>query len=99
METEWTYTAESYLDQLPAAEQSKVLHAVQGLPAAWDNLGESRLSRLAGDQNDLYSLRVGADLLVLVKRADDHITVVDVVRRSQVEGLRRVAALRQSAPG
>jgi mRNA-degrading endonuclease RelE of RelBE toxin-antitoxin system len=99
MKLEWTFTAESYLDQLPQEERSKVLHAVESLPTAWDSLGGARLNRLAGDDNDLYSLRVGADLRVIVLRENDVITIIDVIRRSQVDGLRRLTKARQAASG
>jgi hypothetical protein len=42
---------------------------------------------------------VGSDLRVLVRRGDDVITVVDVVRSSQVEGLRRLSERRPAAVG
>ncbi len=97
MTLEWTYPAESYLDQLPPEERSKVLHAVQRLPASWDSLDNAQLNRITGDRADLYSLRVGADLRVLVSRHGDVITVVDVVRRSQIDGLRRLMGHRPAA--
>jgi hypothetical protein len=99
MKLEWNFTAESYLDQLPSVERSRVLHVVKQLPTSWDGFEGTRLHRLKGDQNDLFSLRVGSDLRVLVRRRDDVITVVDVVRRSQVDGLRRVTKQRQAASG
>lgn len=99
MKPEWTFTAESYLDQLPSTERSRVLHAVEHLPAAWEDLHGTRLKRLGGDQADLFSLRVGSDLRVLVRRRGDAITVVDVVRKGQVEGLRRVTKQHQAASG
>lgn len=96
MKLEWDFTAESYLDQLPPEERSKVLHAVERLPAVWDDNspGHNRLHRLRGGQDNLYSLRVGNDLRVLVSRRDDVINVVDVVRRSQIDGLRRISSMR-----
>ena len=99
MKLEWSFTAESYLDQLSKVERSRVRHAVEHLPASWDSLEGTRLYRLKGDQNDLFSLRVGSDLRVLMQRRDDVITVVDVVRRSQVDGLRRVTKQHQAASG
>jgi hypothetical protein len=99
MKPEWTFTAESYLDQLPPEERSKVLHAVDRLPADWGSLDSSRLQRLKGVQESLYSLRVGADLRVLLRRQGDAITVVDVVRRSQIDGLRRLAEQSRAASG
>ena len=99
MKLEWNFTAESYLDQLPSTERSRVLHAVERLPTTWDSLDGTRLNRLKGDQTDLFPLRVGSDLRVLVRRRDDVITVVDVVRRGQVDGLRRATKQRQAASG
>jgi len=58
MKLEWNFTAESYLDQLPSTERSRVLHAVERLPTTWDSLDGTRLNRLKGDQTDLFSLRV-----------------------------------------
>ena len=86
MELEWTFSAESYLDQLPHEERLKVLHAVERLSTGWDTPHDGRLRRLTGDQGNLYSLRVGADLRV-------------IVRRSQIDGLRRLANQHQTAPG
>jgi mRNA-degrading endonuclease RelE of RelBE toxin-antitoxin system len=99
MKVEWTFTAESYLDQLSPKERSRVLQAVEDLPTTWDSLGGTRLKKLAGDKTDLFSLRVGSDLRVLVRRRGDAITVVDVVRRSQIDGLRRMAKQHQAASG
>ena len=99
MQLEWSLTADSYLDQLPSVERSKVLHAVEQLPASWERLEGTRLHRLIGDPNDLHSLRVGSDLRVLVRRRGDLITVVDVVKRSQIDGLRRVTERHKAAIG
>ena len=96
MRLDWAFTAESYLDQLPREERSKVLHAVESLPTAWNTLGAARLARIESDPNDLYSLRVGADLRVIVRQRDDLLTVVDVIRRSQIDGLRRLTASRRA---
>ena len=89
---DWTFAAESYLDQLSPEERSKVLHAVEQLPTAWDSLETSRLQQVKCPIRDM---RVGAVLRVLVVRQGNVIMVVDVVRRSQVEGLR--SRLRQAA--
>ena len=87
MKLEWAFTAETYLDQLSLRERWKVLHAVDRLPEEWDDLiSRGFLNRLTGGGAELYSLRVGSDLLVLLTRKDDLISVVDVVRKSQVEG-------------
>jgi hypothetical protein len=74
-----------------------VLHAVEKLPTNWDRLGASRLQPLRDDTESLYKLRVGADLRVLVRPQEDVITVVDVVRKSQIEGLRRLVEQRRAA--
>jgi len=97
MKVEWDYTAEVFLDQLPSQEQAKVVHAVRRLATAPDGSNETQLTKLAGVQDDLYSLRVAGDLLVLVRKDNEIITVVDVVRRSQVEALRRLHKQGQSA--
>jgi mRNA-degrading endonuclease RelE of RelBE toxin-antitoxin system len=97
MKVDWDFTAEAFLDQLPSEERAKVLRAVQRLSTAPDGSNETQLKKLAGAQNDLYSLRVGGDLRVLIRVSDDIITVVDVVRRSQVDGLRRLHKQGQSA--
>jgi len=52
---------------------------------------------LRDDTESLYKLRVGADLRVLVRPQEDVITVVDVVRKSQIEGLRRLVEQRRAA--
>lgn len=98
MPVEWSFTAESYLDQLPHAARAQVLHALEGLPGAWDGLLGSRLAPVKGERPDLFQLRVGGDLRVLLRRRGAVITVVDVVRRSQIDGLRR-AAMPQTAAG
>ena len=92
MDLTWSLTAEAYLDQLSGSERAKVLHAVSQLRSGWDALEGKELNRLVGMQDNLFSLRAGSDIRVLVKRTDDVVAVVDVVRRSQVEGLRRVAS-------
>jgi hypothetical protein len=97
MKLEWAFTAETYLDQLPLRERSKILHAVDRLPEEWDGLIGDSLNRLTGDGGELYALRAGSDLLVLLTRRDDLISVVDVVRKSQVDGLRRLAETRHAA--
>lgn len=100
MRVDWTFPAESYLDQLAPEEQSKVLHAVRRLAGSWgDQLPLGFLRHLEGDEPDLYSYRVGADLRVIVHRAEhgDTMTVVDVVRRSQIDGLRRRASVPETA--
>ena len=99
MNLEWDFTAEAYLDQLPSQERARVVHAVERLPLTWASLDKTQLQKLTGSQGDLFSLRVGADLRILVRRRDDTITVVDVVRRSQVEGLRKLSGQGQTVAG
>jgi hypothetical protein len=90
MDLKWTLVAESYFDQLSPAEQGKVLHAVERLPEEWEKLEGDRLYRLAGDEANVYVLRVGEAFRVVLKREPDLISVVDVVRKAQIEGLRRL---------
>jgi mRNA-degrading endonuclease RelE of RelBE toxin-antitoxin system len=97
MKVDWDFTAEAFLDQLPPQERAKVVHAVQRLSMTPDCSNETQLTKLAGVQSDLYSLRVGGDLRVLIRIRNEDLTVVDVVRRSQVEGLRRLQKQGQSA--
>ncbi len=97
MKVHWDFTAEAFLDQLPSQERAKVIHAVQRLSAVPDDSNGPPLTKLAGVQSDLYSLRAGSDLQVLLRKRDETVTVVDVVRRSQVEGLRRLQKQGQSA--
>ena len=90
--------AESYLDQLPQAARAQVLHALEGLPASSDGPLGLRLAPVKGNRENLFQLRVGGDLRVLLRWRGEVITVVDVVRRSQIDGLRR-AALPQAVRG
>lgn len=92
MKLAWSLTAEAYLDQLSSIERARVLRAVAQLQSGWSRLEGSELKRLAGEHDNLFSLRAGSDIRVLVKRNADVVTVVDVVRRSQIEGLRRIAS-------
>jgi hypothetical protein len=91
MKLAWAFTAETYLDQLSSRERSKVLHAVDRLPDEWDDLLGASLSRLAGAEQELYAFRVGSDLFVLLTRRYDLISIVDIVRKGQIEGLRRLS--------
>jgi len=97
MKVDWEFTAETFLDQLPAREQARVTRAVQRLSTAPASADGTPLEKLTGDLSDLYLLRVGGDLRVLVRKHDDVITVVDVIRRSQLEGLRRLGNPGQNA--
>lgn len=97
MKVDWDFTAEAFLDQLPSQERAKVIHAVQRLSTVPDDSNGPQLTKLAGVQSDLYSLRAGSDLRVLLRKRNESVTVVDVVRRSQVEGLRRLQKQGQSA--
>jgi mRNA-degrading endonuclease RelE of RelBE toxin-antitoxin system len=97
MKVVWDFTAEAFLDQLPSQERAKVIHAVQRLSTVPDASNGAQLTKLAGVQSDLYSLRAGSDLRVLLRKRNEIITVVDVVRWGQVEGLRRLQKQGQSA--
>jgi len=99
MKLEWDYTAETFFDQLPADQQARVLRSVEALPAEWDLLEGTQMQRLLGFESDLYTLRIGLDLIVLVRRENDRIRIVDIVRRSQIDGLRRAMMQGQTAPG
>ena len=90
---EWTFIAESYLDQLPEVARTQVMHALEGLPSAWDKLPGTLLAPLGENGQNLFVLRVGDDLRVLLRRGAA-ITVIDVVRRNQIDGLRRAAVER-----
>jgi mRNA-degrading endonuclease RelE of RelBE toxin-antitoxin system len=94
MNVDWDFTAQTYLDQLPPQEQTKVLHAVERLGAGWPQVEEPRHIQLIAssseEKGNLYSLRVGNDLRVLFRRQGEAITIVDVVRRSQIDGLRQL---------
>lgn len=99
MEIVWDFTAGAYFDQLSLEDRSKVVHSLKRLAADWNAFGALRLHRLSPDEPDLFSLRVGADLRVLLRRESDLITVVDVVRHSQVDGLRQLTKDRRVAAG
>jgi hypothetical protein len=70
---------------------------------AWDDTAQSYLDQLPleeqrriahpldGGLARLYAVRVGADLRVPLRRDDAIVTVVDIVRRSQIEGFRRAS--------
>ncbi|MBB4952620.1 hypothetical protein H4S14_000662 [Agrobacterium vitis] len=98
MKREWTFTAESYLDQLSPADKSKVVHAVDRLPLDTRKILEYKnVTKVDGERN-LYALRVGSDFQVLIKLDNGVISIVDVVRRGQVDGLRRrIDVVRQAA--
>jgi hypothetical protein len=97
MKLEWTYIANTYFDQLSGPEQSNVMHAVARLPEDWDNLQGNRLNPLTGDLSGHYALKVGDDLRVIVKPEGNVISIVDVVRTAQINGLRRVAGTARRA--
>jgi mRNA-degrading endonuclease RelE of RelBE toxin-antitoxin system len=99
MRVEWTFTALSYLDQLSQSERAKITHTVDRLSSNWDPLDEDGPKQLTGDLGNLYSVRAGSDLSVLMTRENEHISVVDIVRRSQIEGLRRAAKVALAASG
>ncbi len=52
---------------------------------------------MKGEDAELYALHVGSDLLVLLTRRNDLISIVDIVRKGQVQGLRRLAGAARHA--
>jgi hypothetical protein len=95
MEVNWAFTARTFLDQLPKREQQQVMSSVEHAAQNWGvALGSSRLKALQGFPKDeseqLYLLRAGHDLRVLISRRENIIVVVDVVRRSQIERLQSI---------
>lgn len=101
MKVEWTLVAQTFLDQLSQPDRARVEHALQRLGQDWSQL-RGRLSLLKSEraaEPPLFSLRVGHDLRVLLRQRDDTISVVDVVRRTQIEGLRDLWRARGAGGG
>lgn len=96
MNIEWTYTAGTLYDQLSHPEKSMVLHAVERLPYEWEQLKGDRLQKLTGDLDGYYSLRIGFEFFAILSRDKDAIQVVDLIRKGQVDGLRRLRAASQA---
>jgi mRNA-degrading endonuclease RelE of RelBE toxin-antitoxin system len=94
MKVDWDFTAQTYLDQLSPQEQAKVLLAVKRLESDSPQVEQSHVTKLAaashGENGNLYSLRVGNDLRVLFRRLGKAVTILDVVRRSQIDRLRQL---------
>lgn len=91
MPVDWDFTAQSFMDQLPPTEQSRILYAVErlrGLPPEIDPSQIRRLPAVAGHAE--YLLRVGEDWRVVFRRDDHAVRVVDVFRRSQLEERRQL---------
>lgn len=102
IDIEWTLASQAYFDQLSLPERSKIELGIERLREQWPELIGDRLvllktSRAA--EPPLYSFRVGGDLRMLVSRRGDAITIVDIVRRSQIEGLRGIGRLRRAGAG
>jgi mRNA-degrading endonuclease RelE of RelBE toxin-antitoxin system len=85
MTIDWDFTAQNFMDQLPPAERSKVLYAVERLPEMRHKVDNVRIARLPAPSQEEYVLRVGDDFRVVFQLADDWIRIVDVFRRSQLE--------------
>jgi hypothetical protein len=88
MAIDWEFTAQSFMDQLAPANQSRVLYAVErlrGHPPEIDAAQIQQLPTVAGGEE--YLLRVGDDLRVVFQRNDYGVRIVDVFRRSQLEGI------------
>jgi mRNA-degrading endonuclease RelE of RelBE toxin-antitoxin system len=95
MKIDWEFTAQTFFDQLPKREQDQVARSVDFVAKNWEAaLMRAQLKALqAPDKNtgnQLYSLRAGSDLRVLMFRRENSIVVVDVVRQSQIERLRSI---------
>lgn len=87
---DWDFTAQSFMDQLPASDRSKVLYAVERLRELRHPIADARIVRLQTAGQEEYVLRVGDDLRVAFQREDEAIRVVDVFRRSQLEDVRQL---------
>jgi len=98
MQVEWEYTAETFFDQLSRPDQAKVLHALDRLSNDSDGRAVNELHKIAGSEEDLFSLLAGADIIVVMRKQDDKIIVVDVVPKRQIEGMRRAISA-QAVPG
>jgi hypothetical protein len=92
MPISWNNVAASFVDQLSSSERARIEHAVQEVPREWERaVAAGRVVRLApvSDQDrdsPVYVLRVGDKFRVFFRRpALDHLAVVDVVRRSQLD--------------
>ena len=91
----WGFTAQAFLDQLPARQKLAVEQAVWRLTNNFDSLKSTHLKQLKGFRErgaeKYYELRVGADLrVILTLHGSDAIEIVDIVRRSQIERLQAV---------
>ena len=92
MQVSWDLTARAFFDQLSIRDKTAVERAVVRLVENWEQLEATHLHRLAGlaskDGCPLQVLRVGRDLRVLLYRKNERITIIDVLRHSQIERLR-----------
>ncbi|BCH58572.1 hypothetical protein RvVAR0630_11960 [Agrobacterium vitis] len=100
MKLEWTFTAESFLDQLSPADKSKVIHAVNRLQSESAPVSAGKNVRKLDGERYLYSLKVGSDFQIIFSLNKDVISIIDVVRKGQVDGIRRrIEMVRQAASG
>jgi hypothetical protein len=89
MTFDWDFTAQSFMDQLPATDQNRVLVAVERLLGSWPKIDVASVHRLRSSADgEEYLLRVSGDLRVVFRPVDQTIRIVDVFRRSQLEGQR-----------
>jgi hypothetical protein len=84
--TDWDFTAQSFMDQLPLTDQNRILVAVERLRESWPKFDPASVQRLPSPiRRKEYLLRVSRDLRVVFQPDDLTIRVVDVFRRSQLE--------------
>jgi hypothetical protein len=96
MKIVWELTARSFFDQLSPRDKATIqrqLTELGRLPV--ESTGPMTLLKGVYDQQrrQLYSLRAGADLRLLLYRTHDGVVVADIVRRSQLQGLQAKAGL------
>ena len=92
MTVQWSFPAETFLDQLSGEDERRVLHALSRLPLAWNEfVRDGALKPVAGEDPGSYVLRVGSDLRVVLRRDSGVITVDDVIRRGQLVALGQLA--------
>lgn len=94
MEVEWTLAAQTFFDQLQPPDRARATHAIERASHDWDGLPREllhMLSEVGHGGGELYDLRVGADLRVILERCGQTIRIVDIVQRRQIDALRDLA--------
>jgi len=86
MRTTWTLEASSFSDQLDDAARGRISAAIGQLERG--DLPPALLVPMHS-QPGLYRLRVGPDIRILFSRTPDGIRIVDIVKRSQIDHLRK----------